>query len=71
MYSNSESDLQFCYLFGYYQFSFGWIFILVTLHVLKSHMWRQREKRLLGLRQAALKEREVGLVSVVKIIFVC
>ncbi|KAK6100352.1 C2 domain family protein [Brugia pahangi] len=52
-----------CFLLGYYQFSFGWILILVTLNGLKSYMWRQREKRLLGLRQAALREREVILAQ--------
>uniref|UniRef100_A0A915Q6N5 C2 domain-containing protein n=1 Tax=Setaria digitata TaxID=48799 RepID=A0A915Q6N5_9BILA len=52
-----------CYLLGYYQFSFGWIVLLVTLHGLKSHMWREREKRLLSLRQTALKEREVILAQ--------
>uniref|UniRef100_A0A0R3RWY1 C2 domain-containing protein n=1 Tax=Elaeophora elaphi TaxID=1147741 RepID=A0A0R3RWY1_9BILA len=57
------SGLQSCFLIGYYQFSFGWILILVVLHGLRSHMWRQREKRLLGLRQAALKEREVILAQ--------
>ncbi|KAM3724388.1 Extended synaptotagmin-2 [Dirofilaria immitis] len=53
----------FCYLLGHYHFSFGWILILVALHGLKSHMWRQREKRLLSLRQTALKEREVILAQ--------
>ncbi|VDN02827.1 unnamed protein product [Thelazia callipaeda] len=59
----SEFFLQSCYLLGSQQFSFGWILVFVALHGLKSHMWRKREKRLMALRQTALKEREVILAQ--------
>uniref|UniRef100_A0A0M3HRP9 Extended synaptotagmin-2 n=1 Tax=Ascaris lumbricoides TaxID=6252 RepID=A0A0M3HRP9_ASCLU len=48
-----------CYLLGRNDFSFFWILILVALNGIKSFMWRKREKRLIALRQTAVKEREV------------
>ncbi|VDM46253.1 unnamed protein product [Toxocara canis] len=48
-----------CYYLGHNNYSFFWILLLVLLNVIKSYMWRRREKRLIALRQTAVKEREV------------
>jgi hypothetical protein len=51
--------MSMCYMMGRFGYSSVWIIIFVLLNYLKSHMWRQREKRLLALRQTAVQEREV------------
>ncbi|VDN57233.1 unnamed protein product [Dracunculus medinensis] len=55
----SFAILSGCYLLGHYDCSFFWIILLVILNGIKSFMWRKRQKRLIALRQATLKEREV------------
>lgn len=48
-----------CYWLGRSDYSPFWILFLAFLSGLKSYMWKKRETRLISLRQAALKEREV------------
>lgn len=52
-----------CYFLGRFNYSSAWIVILVGLNFLKSAMWRAREKRLMALRQTAVKEKEVILAQ--------
>src|SRR5262245_4414280 len=48
-----------CYALGKFNYSVAWIGVFVFLKFLKSKLWRNRESRLLALRQTALREREV------------
>lgn len=59
----------FSWLLGKYNYSVAWIGIFVALNFVKSKMWKQREKRLLAMRQTALHEKEVGYVLVIFYIF--
>lgn len=57
--AGGASLMTMCYLLGRFGYSSMWIGVFVLLNYLKSRMWRQREKRLLALRQTAMQEREV------------
>ncbi|MFH4975035.1 hypothetical protein AB6A40_001744 [Gnathostoma spinigerum] len=48
-----------CYYLGRNEYSFFWILLLVFFNILKSWMWKKRERRLLALRETATREREV------------
>jgi Ca2+-dependent lipid-binding protein len=48
-----------CWGLGRFGFSIGWIWIFVGLNFIKTKLWKSRQKRVLALRQAATREREV------------
>lgn len=48
-----------CWGIGRYGYSYAWIGVFVILNYIKSKLWRHREKRVLALQTAAMKEREV------------
>ena len=48
-----------CYMLGRCGCSSAWIVVLVALSFLKHKLWKSREKRLMALRQTALREKEV------------
>ncbi|CAJ0931463.1 unnamed protein product, partial [Mesorhabditis belari] len=44
---------------GKFGYSFVWILIICSMHIVKSYLWKQRERRLMSLQATALREREV------------
>jgi hypothetical protein len=48
-----------CYVLGSMNYSLIWVMGMVGLSALKSYMWKEREKRLIALRETAMREREV------------
>ena len=48
-----------CWGMGRWGWSVGWIGLFVALNFVKSKLWRHRQKRVLALRQTAMREREV------------
>ncbi|CAB3402497.1 unnamed protein product [Caenorhabditis bovis] len=51
------------YFLGKWDCSILWIIFIVVVSVIKSYLWRKRERRLLSLRATALREREVILAQ--------
>uniref|UniRef100_A0A158R441 Extended synaptotagmin-2 n=1 Tax=Syphacia muris TaxID=451379 RepID=A0A158R441_9BILA len=52
-----------CYLLGLYGQSCVWVLVLVGVSALKTHMWRKRQKRIMALQAAAIREREVVMAQ--------
>ncbi|KIH51747.1 C2 domain protein [Ancylostoma duodenale] len=51
------------FFLGALGYSFLWIIIIIALSVTKSYLWKKREKRLLGLRATATRERDVVMAQ--------
>lgn len=52
-----------CWFFGRFGYSIFWIVIFVILNTIKSKLWQQRQRRVIALQQAAMKEKEVILAQ--------
>ncbi|GMR42149.1 hypothetical protein PMAYCL1PPCAC_12344 [Pristionchus mayeri] len=48
-----------CYFLGRNEYSIFWLVVLVAFNVIKSYLWKKRETRLVSLRAARMREREV------------
>ncbi|ETN69472.1 C2 domain protein [Necator americanus] len=51
------------FLLGSLGYSYLWIIIIIALSVTKSYLWKKREKKLLGLRATAIRERDVVMAQ--------
>lgn len=52
-----------CYTLGRMNFSILWVGIFVALNIVTSKLWKERERRVIALQQAALREKEVVLAQ--------
>lgn len=50
-----------CYTLGRLNFSVFWVGIFVALNIISSKLWKERERRVIALQHAALREKEVVL----------
>ncbi|CAI2347649.1 unnamed protein product [Caenorhabditis sp. 36 PRJEB53466] len=51
------------FLLGKWNYSIVWVLLIVVLSLVKSYLWRKRERRLFSLRATAYREREVILAQ--------
>ncbi|CAJ0599487.1 unnamed protein product [Cylicocyclus nassatus] len=47
------------FFLGALGYSYLWIVVIIAMSVTKSYLWKKREKRLIGLRATATRERDV------------
>lgn len=50
-------------MMGQYEFSMMWILVFVILNVVKSKLWKERQRRVIALQQTALREKEVVMAQ--------
>uniref|UniRef100_A0A915HL53 SMP-LTD domain-containing protein n=1 Tax=Romanomermis culicivorax TaxID=13658 RepID=A0A915HL53_ROMCU len=52
-----------CWTLGRFNYSIFWVIIFIIFNTVKSKLWQQRQKRVIALQHAAMKEKEVILAQ--------